>query len=226
MTRATKPALHRKTRRAAFPWGLVLVGGAAVVLAAVFFTGVWPRQDKAAGFFSAPTPIDVGPQRREKRDFTGDAMVRAIQGLWIAEMPAGKATLQISGDRFQMVFVPFEGRDKGYRLFSRGNLETADGGVLVLGADNDPTPPESPDLALRKFYKPLTLRAFAVVAASPSPGRMRWGKGPGTYDGVHGIPEFHPLFSYGDRPIESILWQQPAPEAAPPPAGRTDAGTP
>lgn len=168
-------------------------------------------------------PIDIGPERPEKEDFTDDALIQAAQGVWLADMKDGRATLQIQKDTFQILFVPFSGPEKGWRFFSLGDLEVKDH-FLILAQRNDSDPPKGVSPALKQFYRPLTLRAFAVEARigtddSGKGEEMTWKKGPGTYNGVHGVPMFHPLFERSGTTDGDIHWKRaPAPEPASPPA--------
>lgn len=185
-------------------------------------------------FFQANpgAPIDLGPERPPKEDFSDDSLIRAAQGVWLADLKDGRATLRIQKDTFQILFVPFTGDEKGWRLYSLGDLEVKDR-FLVLAPRNDPAPPKGLDPALKKFSRPLTLRAFAVEArlGADENGEMVWKKGPGTYNGVHGVPMFHPLFEHSGAADGEVHWKRaPAPTpASPPPApveSAPDAGTP
>lgn len=214
--------MRRKNRDKAV--GLAVFIAGALMLGAV----LWLAIGRISGGESAlpalfranpGAPIDIGPERPEKEDFTDDALIQAAQGVWLADMKDGRATLQIQKDTFQILFVPFTGPEKGWRLFSLGDLEVKDH-FLVLAPRNDPAPPKGLDPALKNFSHPLTLRAFAVearldTADSGKNAEMTWKKGPGTYNGVHDVPMFHPLFEHSGTANGEILWRR-AP--APPPA--------
>lgn len=209
--------------------GIFSAGSLALLAAGTIALGRFSDTGPAAAFFVPAGPIDVGAEPRVKRDFTGNPVVQTLKGLWVAELRTGRASLQISRDRFQMIFVPFSGPEKGYRLFSHGDLEVVEKN-LILVADNETQPPAGTDPALKRFYRPLTGRAFAIALEMPAPDSMIWRKGPGTYDGVHGVPSFHPLFNQANiAPDQAIVWKRmPAPEKqkADAPAQAPDAGTP
>lgn len=216
--------------------GAVLFAAGAVMLGAALWlagdrlpAGTAALSGALSRIHSSGPPIDIGPERPPKQDFADNALIQAAQGLWVLNLKDGRATLAVQKDFFQILFVPFSGAEKGWRLYSLGDLEVKDH-FLVLAPRNDPAPPQGLPPALKPFSRPLTLRAFAVEARIGARGtdEMIWKKGPETYGGVHGVGMFHPLFAHSTAPGQDLVWTRaPAgPSSASPPASPSSVPSP
>ncbi len=192
---------------ALFAAGAVMLGMALWLAGNRFPAGTAALSNALSRTHNSGQPIDIGPERPPKQDFTDNALIQAAQGLWVLDLKDGRATLAVQKDFFQILFVPFSGAEKGWRLYSLGDLEVKDH-FLVLAPRNDPAPPQGLPPALKPFSRPLTLRAFAVEARIGARGteEMIWKKGPETYGGVHGVGMFHPLFAHSTAPEQDLVW--------------------
>lgn len=197
------------------------VGALAVLAAGVLAFGKFSGRGPGAAVFASPAPIDVGPQRPPQKDSAHEPLIQSLQGLWIAELSGGRASFQVSGDKYLILFIPFSGPKKGWRLYARGALEVAEGKYLVLALDNDLTPPGKDDPQAKLYYSPLTGRSFAIVATVGADGTLIWEKGPATFGGVHGESLFHPLFEHAPNLNSNFAWKRAEPPPVPTPTAET-----
>ncbi|HRC25823.1 MAG TPA: hypothetical protein PKX87_00135, partial [Alphaproteobacteria bacterium] len=140
---------------------------------------------------------------------TQSNLARQMEGLWIARFEEGTAALNVAGGVFQILFYPSVGTIP--RRAVRGVLDVK-GDIVLLTPREDLGEPAPVIVDGRFFpYQPLTRRTWAVVVKRQG-DKLVWEKGPANVSGVHGTPEFHPLFTLA--PEGRIVWDPPPPAPA------------
>lgn len=151
----------------------------------------------------------------------GTDLARGMEGLWIAKLTEGVASLTVAGGVFQILYYPPVGTLS--RRYVRGVIEVKHG-LAILTPRDDLGAPDPVIVDGRFFpYEVLTRRVFAIQAEREGE-KLIWKKGAPTVSNVHGEESFHPLF---DLAVEGRLVWEPIPddpEKSPEPSGGEPAG--